>query len=147
MIGAVQPFLLKTGGHLLRYFTKISPRRAKARLRVIFVHASYLLRLFSKGFSVPPWMAVIPRSTKFACKLAVQKYTRTYIFERACKSKKCTSSTSVSNVCALFSCNRYSECTASLSRNPSAIILIVIHLCKLSYDSPALKSAVYIFAQ
>ena len=121
--------------HLLRYFTKISPRRAKARLRVIFVHASYLLRLFSKGFSVPPWMAVIPRSTKFACKLAVQKYTRTYIFERACKSRKCISSTSVSIVCETVSCNTYFECTASFSRKPSAMILIAMHLCRLSYDS------------
>ena len=46
---AVQPFLLKIWGHLLRYFTKISPRRAKARLWVIFVHASYLPPIFPKG--------------------------------------------------------------------------------------------------
>ena len=42
----------KYTGHLLRYFAKISPRRAKARLRVIFAHASYLRRLFTKGLFI-----------------------------------------------------------------------------------------------
>jgi hypothetical protein len=62
---ALSSYLLKTCRHLLRYFTKISPRRAKARLRVIFVHASYLLRLFSKALMRYSLMRFLNRSFFF----------------------------------------------------------------------------------
>ena len=69
MIGAVQPFLLKTGGHLLRYFTKISPRRAKSTPAGNFcsclVSASPIFKtLTQKGFSEATRMSVVPCRSK-----------------------------------------------------------------------------------
>ena len=83
--------LLQIYGHLLRYFTKISPRRAKSTPAGNFcsclVSASPIFkRLTQKGFSEAARMPLVPRgSDVFASqKLVVQKCTWKYIFEHAC---------------------------------------------------------------
>ena len=74
------PLLLQIyGASTASYGKKVSSTYLRYACGTFLPISSYLHRLFAKGFSVPPWMAVVSSSSKFyLIKLAINGGTRRY---------------------------------------------------------------------